>query len=64
LLESLPQLPSPTTIGPDHLVNKYHWITGLVIFNCPKLGERECYSSMAFSWMIKFIKANHQSYEA
>jgi len=64
LLESLPQLPSPTIIGQDHPENKYHWTTGLVIFNCPKLGDRERCSSMTFSWMTQFIKANPQSYPA
>jgi Leucine-rich repeat (LRR) protein len=75
LLESLPQLPFATTIGReqdenkywwrDHYamkLKKYEWVTGLVIFNCPKLGERECCSSMTFSWMMQFIKANQQSY--
>jgi hypothetical protein len=72
LLESLPQLPFLTTIERDHCENKdfwgelfeynYHGITGLVIFNCPKLGERECCYSMAFSWMKQFIMAYPQSY--
>ncbi|RHN52956.1 putative winged helix-turn-helix DNA-binding domain, toll-like receptor [Medicago truncatula] len=63
LLESLPQLPFPSTIGPDyHENNEYYWTKGLVIFNCPKLGERECCSSITFSWMKQFIQANQQSY--
>nr|WIL60035.1 nodulation protein [Melilotus officinalis] len=61
LLESLPRLPSPTTIGRDHRENKDDWITGLIIFNCPELGERERCSSMTFSWMTQFIKANPQA---
>jgi len=62
LLESLPQLPFPSTIGPDyHENNEYYCTTGLVIFNCPKLGERECCSSITFSWMTQFIQANQQS---
>jgi len=70
LLESLPQLPFPTNIGQDHRENnKFHdfftrKVTRLVIFNCPKLGERERCSSMAFSWMIQFIQANPGSYFA
>ncbi|XP_013453138.2 disease resistance protein RUN1 isoform X1 [Medicago truncatula] len=61
LLESLPQLPSPTTIGRERDENDDDWISGLVIFNCSKLGERERCSSMTFSWMIQFILANPQS---
>jgi len=61
LLESLPQLPSPTTIGRDHRENNDCWITGLVIFNCPKLSDRERCSNMTFSWMTQFIKANQHS---
>ncbi|KEH27177.1 putative winged helix-turn-helix DNA-binding domain, toll-like receptor [Medicago truncatula] len=62
LLESLPQLPSPTTIGRERDENDDVWISGLVIFNCSKLGERERCRSMTFSWMIQFIQANLQSY--
>jgi len=75
LLESLPQLPSPPTSGRDQRENNNTFIglndvfigrniTGLVIFNCPKLAdsERERCSSMTFSWMIQFIQANTQSY--
>jgi hypothetical protein len=58
LLESFPQLPSPTSVAQDRRENKYKLNPGLVIFNCPKLGERECYSNMAFSWMMQFIQAN------
>ncbi|KEH27165.1 putative winged helix-turn-helix DNA-binding domain, toll-like receptor [Medicago truncatula] len=65
-LKSFPQLPSLTTIGRDHRENKHKfgWITGLIVFNCPKLGDRECCSSMTFSWMTQFIKANRQTYPA
>jgi len=62
VLESLPQLPSPATIGRDHRKNKDDWTIGLIIFNCPKLSERERCSSMTFSWMIQFIQANPQPY--
>jgi len=34
---------------------------GLVIFNCPKLSDRERCSNMTFSWMTQFIKANQHS---
>ncbi|WJX44740.1 hypothetical protein P8452_31685 [Trifolium repens] len=57
-LESLPQLPFPTSInldlGTEHFPDKI----GLHIFNCPKLGEREC--RIAFSWFKQFIQANPQ----
>ncbi|AES76548.1 LRR and NB-ARC domain disease resistance protein [Medicago truncatula] len=62
LFESLPQLPSPTPIGRDNCESKYPWRTGLIIFNCPNLGERERCCSMAFSWMKQFIRAYRQSY--
>ncbi|RHN52964.1 putative winged helix-turn-helix DNA-binding domain, toll-like receptor [Medicago truncatula] len=75
LLESLPRLPSPPTSGRDQQENNNTFIglydfgivrkiTGLVIFNCPKLAdcERERCSSLTFSWMIQFIMANPQSY--
>jgi len=63
LLESLPQLPFPTAKHDLHKYNKYkYWKrVGLVIINCPKLGERERCSSMAFSWMMQFIRARQQS---
>ncbi|KAK2380978.1 disease resistance protein RUN1 [Trifolium repens] len=53
-LESLPQLPFPTALNWDLGINKI----GLHIFNCPKLGEREC--RIAFSWLKQFIQANPQ----
>ncbi|WJX50831.1 hypothetical protein P8452_37082 [Trifolium repens] len=55
-LESLPQLPFPTAINWD--LYRYHLNVGLNIFNCPKLGEREC--RIAFSWLKQFIQANPQ----
>ncbi|KAL5055110.1 hypothetical protein RYX36_035792 [Vicia faba] len=58
LLESLPQLPFPTTIDPGLRKNKYMEKKGLVIFNCPKLSERELGSTISFSWMTHFIRAN------
>jgi hypothetical protein len=63
LLESLPQLPFPTAKHDLHKYSKYkYWKRiGLVIFNCPKLGERERCSSVAFSWMIQCIQARQQS---
>jgi Leucine-rich repeat (LRR) protein len=68
LLEFLPQLPFSTTMGRERVDRGYLRPThdpiliGLFIFNCPKLGERKCYSSMTFSWMLQFIKANQRSY--
>ena len=69
LLESFPQLPFPTTIELNLHKSNFEnsrngsWRRlGLLIFNCPKLGERECYSRMAYSWMIQFIQANSQSF--
>lgn len=61
LLETLPQLPLSTDIERDHHTGKYWWKTGLVIFNCLKLGESECCSSMAFSWLTQFIQARQYS---
>lgn len=66
LLKSLPQLPFSTAIEHDLHINNLDknksWKSkGLVIFNCPKLGERECWNSMIFSWMIQLIRANPQS---
>ena len=60
LFEYLPQLPSPTTIGRER--DEINKITGLFIFNCPKLIARERCSSMTYSWMLQFIKANPRSY--
>jgi len=67
LLKSLPKLPSPTCI--EHglykdslLALETRWCNGLLIFNCPKLDERECYIRMTFSWMIQFIQANPHSF--
>ncbi|KAK2434576.1 disease resistance protein RUN1 [Trifolium repens] len=57
-LESLPQLPFPTAINWDLDTNSGPLRKGLHIFNCPKLGEREC--QIAFSWMKQFIQANPQ----
>jgi len=66
LLESLPQLPFPTAIKHDLPIDNideanFCKIIGLVIFNCPKLGESERCSSMAFSWMTQLIRARQQS---
>ncbi|CAK8577153.1 unnamed protein product [Lathyrus sativus] len=54
LLESLPQLPFFTSMDRVFQRNK----KGLVIFNCPKLSEREVGSTINFSWMTRFIQAN------
>jgi len=62
LLESLPQLPFSTTIERDHNENIFFSTTGLVIFNCPELSDKEHCSSMTFSWMMQFIQANPPSY--
>ncbi|GAU22785.1 hypothetical protein TSUD_142240 [Trifolium subterraneum] len=69
LLESLPQLPFPTFF--DHMtkhkttlkrMENYYWRkVGLIIFNCPKLGESEHCDSIAFLWMAQFIQARQQS---
>jgi hypothetical protein len=72
LLESLPHLPFPTFFDHmtkykttlKHMKKYYKRKIGLVIFNCPKLGETECYSRMAFSWMTRFIQARQQSSSA
>jgi len=72
LLESLPQLPSPTTIRRerdeideiDEIFGMRKKITGLLIFSCPKLGDKERCSSITFLWIMKFIQANPQSYPA
>ncbi|WJX44739.1 hypothetical protein P8452_31684 [Trifolium repens] len=58
LLESLPQLPFPTAINWDLDTTRYPFKIGMHIFNCSKLGEREC--RIAFSWMKQFIQANPQ----
>nr|WIL59999.1 nodulation protein [Melilotus officinalis] len=58
LLESLPQLPCPTPIEQDLRKDKYWKRTGLRIFNCPKLGDRERGSKLTFSWMTQFIQVN------
>jgi len=65
LLKSLPVLPSLTAIEHGLYKNslfKSSWPTGLFIFNCPKLGEMERWSSMTLSWMIQVIQANPQIY--
>jgi len=64
LLESFPQLPSSPIIGREREENEYFFTTGLFIFNCPKLGVKERYSSMTFSWMTQFIQAYQHSYPA
>jgi len=66
LLKSLPKLPSHTAFEHDYFSNSLgvtQWLTGLLIFNCPNLGEREhCCTSMTFSWMIQLIQENPQSF--
>ncbi|XP_045788675.1 disease resistance protein RUN1-like [Trifolium pratense] len=73
LLESLPLLPLPTFF--DHMTKhkttfkhmknyNYKRKIGLVIFNCPKLGESEYCDNIAFSWMTQFIWARQQSSSA
>jgi hypothetical protein len=66
MLESLPQLPFPMTINHDLRISDSDMTDfwrrlGLIIFNCPKLGESESCSSMAFSWMTQLIQARQQS---
>ncbi|RHN52986.1 putative winged helix-turn-helix DNA-binding domain, toll-like receptor [Medicago truncatula] len=71
LLESLPQLPFPTTTEQDWWIRSQDFsgyrrtnhgpaLIGLFIFNCPKLVERERCSSITISWMAHFIQANQQ----
>jgi hypothetical protein len=60
LLESLPQLPFPTSIEWDFRKNKYSNKKGLLIFNCPGLCKTECCNSITFSWIIQFIQANQE----
>ncbi|CAI8617368.1 unnamed protein product [Vicia faba] len=62
LLESLPELPFPAAIERDLRKNKYRNRKGLVIFNCPKLSEKELGSTIDFSWMTEFIQANQVFY--
>ncbi|AES75153.1 disease resistance protein (TIR-NBS-LRR class) [Medicago truncatula] len=62
LLEFLPQLPFSNTIEWAHNENKFFSTTGLVIFNCPELSDKEHCSSMTFSWMMQFIQANPPSH--
>ncbi|CAJ2636666.1 unnamed protein product [Trifolium pratense] len=72
LLESLPQLPLPTFFDITtkrnttlkHMKNFCERKVGLVIFNCPKLGESEYCDNIAFSWMTQFIWARQQSSSA
>ncbi|CAK8577142.1 unnamed protein product [Lathyrus sativus] len=58
LLESLPQLPFPTAIDCSLRKKKPMITKGMVIFNCPKLSEREVGSTINFSWMTQFIQTN------
>jgi len=58
LLECLPRLSFPSVFED----RKEYRETGLLIFNCPKLGERESCSSLIFSWMIHIIQACPQFY--
>ncbi|CAK8577201.1 unnamed protein product [Lathyrus sativus] len=58
-LESLPALPFPMTIEQDLRQNKYWKRTGLFIFNCPKISDKELCSRMTFSWMTHFIQVNN-----
>ncbi|CAK8576913.1 unnamed protein product [Lathyrus sativus] len=59
-LESLPELPFPTTIQHDLLKNKYSRKTGLFIFNCPKISDKERCSRMTILWMTQFIQVNKE----
>ncbi|CAK8577106.1 unnamed protein product [Lathyrus sativus] len=58
VLESLPELPFPTAINCGLRKNKHKIRKGLVIFNCPKLSEREVGGIINFSWMTQFIQVN------
>ncbi|CAK8577206.1 unnamed protein product [Lathyrus sativus] len=59
-LESLPELPFPTTIEQDLRKNKYRRKTGLFIFNCSKISDKEKCSRMIFLWMTQFIQVNKE----
>ncbi|XP_058733732.1 uncharacterized protein LOC131605388 [Vicia villosa] len=59
-LESLPELPFPTSVEQDLRKNKYLKGTGLFIFNCPKIRDKERCSRMTFSWMTQFIQVNKE----
>ncbi|XP_050895353.1 disease resistance protein RUN1 isoform X2 [Lathyrus oleraceus] len=59
-LESLPELPFPSTIEQDLRKNRYWKRAGLFIFNCPKISDKERCSRMTFSWMTQFIQMNNE----
>ncbi|XP_058730507.1 disease resistance protein RUN1-like [Vicia villosa] len=59
-LESLPELPFPTSIKQDLRKSKYRARTGLFIFNCPKISDKERCSRLTFSWMTQFIQVNKE----
>ncbi|KAI5387505.1 hypothetical protein KIW84_073570 [Lathyrus oleraceus] len=59
-LESLPELPFPSTIEQDLRKNRYWKRAGLFIFNCPKISDTERCSRMTFSWMTQFIQMNNE----
>ncbi|XP_058733730.1 uncharacterized protein LOC131605386 [Vicia villosa] len=59
-LESLPELPFPTTIQQDLRMIKYWKRLGLFIFNCPKISDKERCSRMTFLWMTQFIQVNRE----
>ncbi|CAJ1978729.1 unnamed protein product, partial [Sphenostylis stenocarpa] len=53
-------LPYSPTINVLHVVQHDEVNGGLNIFNCPDLVDRERCTSMAASWMINIVQANHQ----
>ncbi|CAK8577200.1 unnamed protein product [Lathyrus sativus] len=60
-LESLPELPFPTTTEQDLQKYKYRRRrAGLFIFNCPKISDKERCSRMTFLWMKQFIQVNKE----
>ncbi|CAK8576912.1 unnamed protein product [Lathyrus sativus] len=58
-LESLPELPFPTTIEHD-LPKNFRRRTGLFIFNCPKISDKEKCSRMTILWMTQLIQVNKE----
>ena len=61
-LTSLSEFPLCTVLPVEK--EPVHWtkIAGLHLFNCPKLVERESWSSIAVSWMIQLLKVRTRSF--
>jgi len=50
------ELPFPYSISYEHLTEDDEDRAGLMIFNCPKVVERERCTSMSVSWMIQIVQ--------